>query len=267
MKELLLFAVLAFGSHVYAGVKIYEEILSARSHTLRLGLEGDITRQDADNFEVIWTRAHKAQAATNPPNQLFISMALNSKGGDVDSALRIGHLLRRGSHIADVLDRNVCYSSCVLILAGATRRSVQPTAKIGIHRPFLTKAVGMPAGQMDEFYKDLTIRIATYFDSVNINKKLAADMMRIPPERMSLLSRGQLDEYGLASDDVGIQESDAMAQALRLGISRRDLASRMNQANSVCGDSRCGGDHDLQSCFAYVACRNNLIERPGKSLR
>lgn len=264
MRALVLFAILAVNSYAYADVKIYEELTSARSHTLRLSLDGEITVQDADVFEAIWNRAHKPRAATNSPGELFISMALNSRGGDVDSALRIGHLLRRGSHIAWVLDREVCYSSCVLVLAGATRRSVEPTAKIGIHRPFLTKAVGIPAGQMDEFYKRLTTRIETYLGSVNINKKLAADMMRIPPERLSILSREQLHEYGLASDDVGIQEADSMAQALRLGISRQELVSRTNQAGAACGESRCGGEYDTKSCVIYMFCRKRIIEKVGK---
>jgi hypothetical protein len=61
--------------------------------------------------------------------------ALDSPGGDVDSAIEIGRLLRERSADADVHHDMACVSACVLMLVAGKAREIE--GKVGIHRPYL----------------------------------------------------------------------------------------------------------------------------------
>ena len=226
--------------------------------TKRLALEKNITMADANKFQDILLKLQSNRTTQN--NKIFISISLNSEGGDVSAALKIGELLRSVEGAAWVPNESICYSSCVLVLAGGVRRSVGGGI-VGIHRPYIPQSLIINSQEMGIFYKQLTNRLEKYFDSTNIDRKLASDMMKIPPEQIAILSRRKLAEYGLSADDINVQEADAMRKALELGISRQELAKRVSKANAVCGTNLCEvpvGKINSEACYKYVACRETI---------
>ncbi len=58
---------------------------------------------------------------------------LNSPGGDLESAISIGRIVRAQSLGTDVAHQDSCASACIFILAAGVDRSAY--GKIGIHRP------------------------------------------------------------------------------------------------------------------------------------
>ena len=64
-----------------------------------------------------------------------VQVYVDSPGGDLDAAMRIGRLLRESAPVtATVAPGAVCVSACVLSLVGATTRIIG--GKVAIHRPY-----------------------------------------------------------------------------------------------------------------------------------
>jgi hypothetical protein len=64
----------------------------------------------------------------------FISVELNSPGGDVSEAMQIGRLLRQRFMYTFVLADHECASACVLILMAGVGRMPMPSSRVGLHR-------------------------------------------------------------------------------------------------------------------------------------
>jgi hypothetical protein len=69
------------------------------------------------------------------PKAGAINVSLDSPGGDVQSAIAIGRLVRANGANVLLSAGAQCASACLLILAGGAARYVD--GKLGIHRPFL----------------------------------------------------------------------------------------------------------------------------------
>jgi len=107
-------------------------------------LKGEIKEGDAE-------RLAKAMA-----DHATTGLHLNSRGGDVNEAIRIATLVREARSEVQVSNRGICASSCFLIWTAGNPRyaafanqdgsfrvqnKIEPFGQIGIHRPYfgLTK--------------------------------------------------------------------------------------------------------------------------------
>src|SRR5690606_37979337 len=70
-----------------------------------------------------------------------ILLTIDSPGGSVNEAIAIGNWLRGSKGLVMVREGAACYSSCVLLVAGAALRFLD--GEIGIHRPYFNQS---PAG-------------------------------------------------------------------------------------------------------------------------
>lgn len=201
-------------------------------------------------------------SCTGRPKTTSLHITLNSTGGDLEAALEIGKLLLSLGHLGsvEVAADARCLSSCVLILAGAQSRSVHPKAKIGIHRPYLRNAIKTDPPKMKKQYDEIARQLKTFFKNAGVEEQLADHMMRIPPEKMAMLSRDQLLNYGLAESSPAIQEAEAMNEAIYYGISRQELARRIAYAERVCPKDDCA---TLSSkCIDRGICMGLIKGRP-----
>jgi hypothetical protein len=66
-----------------------------------------------------------------------VRVHLNSRGGDVDESMRMGHFLRQ--HNAIVTHSDPCASSCVFAFLGGTKRIGNTSGKLLIHQPQATR--------------------------------------------------------------------------------------------------------------------------------
>lgn len=204
----------------------------------------------------------------NVPQRTFVNVELDTPGGDVDASLAIGKFLLSLGHLgkAVVNTNSKCLSSCVFILAGAQDRYVNKAAKVGIHRPYLRNAIQTDPAQMKVMYDKLTEQLRDFFEKAGIDTKLADQMMRIPPEKVLILSRDQLNSYGLAESNVAIQETMAMREALDLKISREELAKRKAYADRICRYDDCESIRTkagmTEACMRYTMCVINAKKNP-----
>lgn len=250
-KSIFIFAAIALSSNA-ARATVSPQMVS--NDFWKFTISGTIDQSDAKRFENIEKAfdLHKKQYKKKPA----IIIYLNTGGGDVHSSMSIGRVLRKIDSLVHVDEGAMCASSCVFILAGAGRRYVDPSAKIGIHRPFRATAEKTTPELEKQKYSMLASSVEKYLDSMNVSKRLFEDMMRVSPSDVKFLSQDELVAYGLWGDDPYIEEADAMRKASDIGISRKELAAREAIAFAACQ----GADSDVPAVvLKYLECKEKII--------
>ncbi len=131
---------------------------------------------------------------------------VDSAGGEVFAALEIGRILREERASIRVLDGASCISSCVLLLMGATERSISKSARIAIHRPSLgatTRDARNEAGE-HAIVAALGEQLALYAQQMNVPRKIVDEMMSVPADRLRWLHPSDLTAYGIPRLDPGV---------------------------------------------------------------
>ena len=95
----------------------------------RITIFGQIKQDDLKSF-IAFSRFARQDG--------LYQVRLDSLGGDVDTALSIGRIVRADKAAVAVLGDGRCLSSCVFVLAGGAIRYV--AGPVGIHRPFAPEA-------------------------------------------------------------------------------------------------------------------------------
>jgi len=173
-------------------------------------LSGRIEHGDADRLAAL-LRQRQAGAA------IWDSVHLDSPGGDVEEALRLGTLVRDAllytQNAPDALHRAppvprhpasyTCASACFLVLvAGANRfmRVDDAGGRIGCHRPrFEAQADGAATAELQPQLGVLVGRMRAYLAAQGVSARLIDTLMQRPNDEMYWLSRDEvLHEIGLA---------------------------------------------------------------------
>ena len=170
---------------------------------------------------------------------------LDSIGGDLETALAMGRVLRADKAIVSVLAQGKCFSSCVFVLAGGTTRGVY--GPVGIHRPYAPVDNRMTAGAQKQYYERLEKQIRSYLTFMNIPVELYDHMIRIPPEKMKLLTKDELQRYGLSENDPYEAAAFDAGFAKDMGITVQELIQRKAKA-----DSECASAEDSGSCYKRI---------------
>ncbi len=191
-----------------------------------ISVTGEIRRDDLKHF------IEFSLAALRDSTVDFFRVELDSAGGDVQTALVMGRMLRVAKAQAAVLQNRKCFSSCVFLLAGATGRYV--AGSIGIHRPYAPHDVNTTAAAQKQWYDRLEKEVKAFLTEVNISQDLYDHMIRVPPESMTLLARNDLQRYGLSEDDPFETAATDASLARSLGISTQELIRRKARAAAEC---------------------------------
>ncbi|WP_044874355.1 periplasmic-like protein [Pseudomonas sp. LFM046] len=116
---------------------------------------------------------------------------LDSIGGSVTEAIRMGRLLRETGFDVMVPSNGVCQGSCVYLLAAGRSKTVR--GYVGLHRPYF------PGG--DSALADAATGIryspVAYLKEMNVPASLLDDMNSIAPTSMRVLTRDELARYRL----------------------------------------------------------------------
>ena len=115
---------------------------------------------------------------------------LDSIGGSVAEAIRMGRLLRETGFEVIVPSSGVCQGSCIYLLAAGKRRIIR--GAVALHRPYY------PGG--DSWQSELNRQSAnprSYLREMNVKPDLVDAMHQVAPGRLRLLSEQELARYGL----------------------------------------------------------------------
>lgn len=128
----------------------------------------------------------------NPGKHARKIVLLDSIGGSVPEAIRMGRLLRETGFDVIVPSDGLCQGACVYLLAAGNRKTVR--GAVGLHRPYY------PAGDssLAEFtHKGVHYNTRAYFREMKVAPALVDEMQRIEPGRMRVLSQQELARFGL----------------------------------------------------------------------
>lgn len=118
---------------------------------------------------------------------------LDSIGGSVPEAIRMGRLLRETGFDALVPSTGLCQGTCVYLLAAGRGKIV--SGSVGLHRPYYAHG---DSSRDQALYKGVRYNSAAYFKEMNIPPSLLEDMQRIDPRQMRVLSTIELARYRLS---------------------------------------------------------------------
>ena len=141
--------------------------------------------------QVQYALERRDEAVRSRGRDVALHVDVDSEGGEIFSAMEIGRLLRKESASLSVPRGSRCISACVLVMMGATTRSVGGNARVGIHRPSL-RDLDDPA-LVDTMKESMDL----YVGEMTGSHRIVDDMMTIPSESVRYLTPGELAGYGV----------------------------------------------------------------------
>ena len=220
-------------------------------------LSGDIVVGDSkkllDTLSQISSR-YKKDECTNG----FLSLQLDSNGGDILEAMKIGRTVRANNLRTIVPFNSVCNSSCVLVLAAGVRRD--PIGQVGIHRPYFSSvSPNLSTSEIQSKRNELTKKIREFIDEMDVSQILLDKMLSVPPEKVRILSQSELEELRLSVDDANFDEKKVAEQA-----SLYNLTSSEYRKRNVIADQSCK-QYFHKNISEYTICTESILLRIPKS--
>ncbi|BAO31030.1 hypothetical protein SUTH_03257 [Sulfuritalea hydrogenivorans sk43H] len=209
------------------------------SGVLGVVLRGSITSNDVAIFQkLLAPYLDKNYFNSNPkpqwykpkPHDIGYLVSLDSEGGDLYAAMAIGRMFRKARVWAQVGWSGKCMSSCVILLAGAVKRSTFDGGPVGIHRPYSidTNAISFEALQTKT--TKLGADVSAYLREMNIPESLYENMKQIPPETIRVLSYSELKTFGLYDSDPVFSELNDNSEAHLARVTKGEYLSRKAQS-------------------------------------
>lgn len=197
---------------------------------------------------------------TNDSKIVFVD--INSEGGNVEAAIKIGRIIRREALNVIVGNNAQCASACIYILASGVNRIIHENARVIIHRPFIDGELSHRTGY-DDTYKRIVRITREYFTEMNIPIELVDRMMAIPPYEARELSRAELKQYMLDGADPGYEQKELSLEAKKRGISVSQLNQRKAISNKLCSVLVRGKTEKELSFFyfvSYESCSEAILQ-------
>ncbi len=142
--------------------------------------------------------ARRFTAELEQRGEYVTTLSINSTGGSLDDALAIAHLVRERGIDVTVAAGALCASSCPLILAAGTERSVSDKAAVGLHQFYAANDLkGVDPAQAMSDAQATTARISRYLAEMGVDPALWLHALDTPPQTLYYLSRDEMQAYRL----------------------------------------------------------------------
>lgn len=183
-----------------------------------------------------------------------IMFTIESEGGSVLSAIRIGRMLRDLNAMISVPGGGTCSSSCVFLLVGGVERLV--LGHVGVHRPYFESLDRRRTeAQVSTDIRALDTMITTYLRDMNITPNLLDFMKGVSSNEMRWLSDSDLQTLGLSAPDPVFDELRTAHEAWRYGTTSAIFRQRMVESarcfRGATGSSLPPGARDCSESIRY----------------
>ncbi len=257
LKPLFLVTATLMGS---AAIHAFGAQITATFNGHFISFVGEITQSDVGALEKLLPKAERYDYI------LPRTLDVDSPGGDWDAAMRIGRLLRRSLAEVSVADDAKCLSACVLLLAGAPTRTLLRRPLIGIHRPYSGSTVPISIEDAQKNYRILEDSTRAYLREMNMSDALFEAMVRIPPEKMRILTNQEISEFRLDQTDPALQEVADTDEAMRWNLTKREYLARKERVSRTCdrllpfNDPPSAGVKSYgEKVKSYYACKDAIM--------
>lgn len=231
-----------------------QEVAGARSCSFEIRISGAITASTPDEIKQAFAERDAMMEREGRQND-WLSIHIDSGGGNVPAAIVVGRLLRAMDAPIEIDPDATCASACVLVFAGATHRLM--FGRLGIHRPYFeTPTTDFAVSDVQRWYDALSTETRSYLREMNVSERLADDLMAVPPEQMHYLTAAELVAYGLDIVDPVTREAADLQEARRLGLDRATYLQRKLAAESFC---RVVDPRDLATIRLSRECMNAVL--------
>jgi hypothetical protein len=190
-------------------------------------ISGTINNQMESDFRTLYN-ALKGDALFQKQKANYVTpmVHVNSEGGSVSSAIRIGRMLRDLNAWTMVPAAGTCSSSCVFLLIGGVNRDVW--GRVGVHRPYFESLDRRRTqAEVSADIRGLDAMIITYLRDMNISSNFLDFMKGVPPDQMRWLSDSDLQTFGLSAPDPVFDELRIAQDAWRHGTTSAIFRQRM----------------------------------------
>ena len=190
LRRILITLVICFVIAGWRGLEAANIRLDTDRHILVL--EGPIVKGD---YERVLNSIR-----ANDGNWLQYVWSLNSPGGDVDEAMRIGRLFKELYIQTQVLDSNdeaKCASACFLIYIGGVIRDAFAN-ELGVHRPTFSAAefAAMSPALAEERYKEMVDLVRRYLKEFEVPENVVAKIFMRDSRDIYWLNQQEVDQLG-----------------------------------------------------------------------
>jgi hypothetical protein len=208
----------------------------ATAQEVRVILSGNISNADIDSAITMagLLRSGKQKLAGN-------TVWFASNGGDIDTAMELGRLLRKAGIYTAIGRNDQCMSACVFAFMGGERRSV--AGRLGIHRPFFPFTQETP----DRYarFRYLQKVLKDYVEEMDFPVSLYEAVMLVPPETHQIVSPVDLKRFYLEGISPSTEDMVDAASARRLHISMAEYLKHKARAPACpfleAAQGRCDG--------------------------
>ncbi len=159
-----------------------------------------------------------------------LHLELDSPGGDMDEAMRLGRWLRSRYGFAAVKDGDACASACVLVLAGAVHRSTPGT--VVVHRHTVDSA--SPA-RARETWQRVQDSVRGYLRDMNVPGTLLDLALEARPEKGRTLTREEKRRFLLWGWDPAAEEESTATLAEFFETTTSEYRRRWAATDATCG--------------------------------
>lgn len=163
-------------------------------------IKGPLAEGDAHKFAKVLLTKHPAT------NQLSAVTMLNSLGGDLSEAIRIGQIVRELQLDVRVMNGMTCASACFFVFLSGSPRSAtgaepngransrSPLGIVGLHRPYLRS----PTNTSESVEKQARAMryVAAFLEAKLVPRRLVDAMMTRPSNDIYWLTDSDIDDLG-----------------------------------------------------------------------
>jgi hypothetical protein len=148
------------------------------------------------------------------------TVVLDSGGGEVFIAMKIGYFIRNQVWATSVAANAVCNSACVLIWIAGVRRQLDRFARLGLH----SASTSTRGPRHDEFNR----RIASYLREMDAPREFIDLWPRSDPSGMNFVYFEQAEAWGLV-ENVSPSSALGMTRQTPKEIDRINDIDRLNR--------------------------------------
>jgi hypothetical protein len=160
----------------------------------------------------------------------LVNVYLNSLGGDVLAAIKIGRIVRKSEGKTYIgFDDSLplvskCYGSCALIFISGVRRSAQVLCELGLHRPFLA-AAPQTREAVEKQVPQMLSMVKSYIAEMGITDTFYQQMVNTEPSRM-VIYRGNQFKRIIPEQDPIYEETPIAWEARTYGATTMEMRNR-----------------------------------------
>lgn len=183
-----------------------------------------------------------------------LRLELDSAGGDVDAAMRIGDALGRNRWLVAVAPTGRCMSACVFLFAAGGQRV--PSGPIGIHRIRVSGSSARSPVEMDAELANTIENSKAFMTRNGVSPAIVDFMMTIPSAEVRLLGKKELNDFGLSFENAVQKDIDRNALIRRCGdeYAAKLMAARASWAG------KCIIDAPTSTPEVQNACKASLFD-------